>query len=502
MSIHPMREARRLDVQCSCKRWKGLFFQRLCFAGRSSKNQMTGGKTFLPVVESIYRLAASVDSAAVDSAAVDSAAEHLIASEMSGLLQLQQPALLQQLLSRVAASCDSREERIYTRILVEQALTFPQASVLPLITSAQCSDSPVLVRAATAASTAAAITRPMLLQEATWLQQQLLQVSVHLGERWISALDAASHVAFDQKQPAEACLGDALFLQQHGADLQRAYLGVQAFLALGKLGIRIHRVLPLAVVLPTKERPRLLAMEGEDGICYRFILKAHEDLRQQQRIMLLMQYLSLLLQRRELHRSTFGLEATDAATRKNASEKEQSSSQPPEQSSLPRRSSNRGSSSHACKCCTNIPCALQTRMLVRALDTGTSQGIFLACLTLCLKILRKHRFTVCLLLSACTMDPSLPLKVLKAAESERRHEGSMTSGEGRSPGCASSGDASSSAPWLRTRKDVLMRICNKLDGLDFGPIALDEAAQAVKLIEEATSVRNLSRMYPGWCPYW
>ena len=31
---------------------------------------------------------------------------------------------------------------------------------------------------------------------------------------------------------------------------------------------------------------------------------------------------------------------------------------------------------------------------------------------------------------------------------------------------------------------------------------MDEDAQALRLIEEATSPRNLSRMYHGWCPFW
>ena len=36
------------------------------------------------------------------------------------------------------------------------------------------------------------------------------------------------------------CLADALFLQRHGAELQRAYLGVQSFLALGKRQLSPH----------------------------------------------------------------------------------------------------------------------------------------------------------------------------------------------------------------------------------------------------------------------
>ena len=60
------------------------------------------------------------------------------------------------------------------------------------------------MRAAAAAAAATAATHGDLLKEAHLLQQQLQQVSVHLGERWFAALDTASHLAFDLKQPAAA----------------------------------------------------------------------------------------------------------------------------------------------------------------------------------------------------------------------------------------------------------------------------------------------------------
>ena len=61
---------------------------------------------------------------------------------------------------------------------------------------------------------------------------------------------------------------------------------VAAVAAAGEREVLIHHVMPVALVLSTKERPRLLALEGTDGICYHFVLKANDDLRQHQRILM------------------------------------------------------------------------------------------------------------------------------------------------------------------------------------------------------------------------
>ena len=42
---------------------------------------------------------------------------------------------------------------------------------------------------------------------------------------------------------------------------------------------------PTLKILPTKQHPRRLAIGGSDGVDYDFLLKGHEDLRQDERVM-------------------------------------------------------------------------------------------------------------------------------------------------------------------------------------------------------------------------
>lgn len=44
-------------------------------------------------------------------------------------------------------------------------------------------------------------------------------------------------------------------------------------------------LLPTLQVIPSKQRPRKITMQGEDGRDYVFLLKGHEDLRQDERVM-------------------------------------------------------------------------------------------------------------------------------------------------------------------------------------------------------------------------
>jgi len=51
---------------------------------------------------------------------------------------------------------------------------------------------------------------------------------------------------------------------------------------------------------------------------------------------------------------------------------------------------------------------------------------------------------------------------------------------------------------------LVRRVSNKLSGRDFGTkvTPMDISSQVDKLINEATSVANLSQCYVGWCPFW
>ncbi|CAN0467515.1 unnamed protein product, partial [Discosporangium mesarthrocarpum] len=49
--------------------------------------------------------------------------------------------------------------------------------------------------------------------------------------------------------------------------------------------VRIRSFQPSVHVIPSKQRPRKIVMMGEDGRDYMFLLKGHEDLRQDERVM-------------------------------------------------------------------------------------------------------------------------------------------------------------------------------------------------------------------------
>ena len=134
----------------------------------------------------------------------------------------------------------------------------------------------------------------------------------------------------------------------------------------------------------------------------------------------------------------------------------------------------------------------QTRMLSRALDVGASGGIFLSSLCFCLTTLRQNKFYLSLLLSACILDPSLPLKVLRQSLPEAPQliegppMGAPPAGKPRSgPPGGPPGGPSGGPPWgpqgtatnygegiavrwPRTREEVLERVLDKLNGVDFG----------------------------------
>jgi FKBP12-rapamycin complex-associated protein len=67
--------------------------------------------------------------------------------------------------------------------------------------------------------------------------------------------------------------------------------------------VRIAWFSPTVAIFPSKQRPRRIAIAGTDGRWYRFLLKGHEDLRQDERVMQLFGLVNTLL-------------ANDADTRK------------------------------------------------------------------------------------------------------------------------------------------------------------------------------------------
>ncbi|KAK3046508.1 phosphatidylinositol kinase-related protein kinase tor1 [Extremus antarcticus] len=63
----------------------------------------------------------------------------------------------------------------------------------------------------------------------------------------------------------------------------------------GKPVVRIVSFDPVASVISSKQRPRKLAMRGSDGLKYEYVLKGHEDIRQDERVMQLFGLVNTLL---------------------------------------------------------------------------------------------------------------------------------------------------------------------------------------------------------------
>ena len=63
----------------------------------------------------------------------------------------------------------------------------------------------------------------------------------------------------------------------------------------GKPIIRIVSFDNVFTVIPSKQRPRKMTMQGSDGIAYTFVLKGHEDIRQDERVMQLFGLVNTLL---------------------------------------------------------------------------------------------------------------------------------------------------------------------------------------------------------------
>lgn len=78
-------------------------------------------------------------------------------------------------------------------------------------------------------------------------------------------------------------------------------LAIPGTYASGAATVRIRSISTRVEVIASKQRPRKLAMQGSDGQTYKFLLKGHEDLRQDERAMQLFGLVNTLLAN---HRST------------------------------------------------------------------------------------------------------------------------------------------------------------------------------------------------------
>lgn len=77
--------------------------------------------------------------------------------------------------------------------------------------------------------------------------------------------------------------------------LTQLSLAVPGTYQVGAAPVTITGFHPVVTIIPSKQRPRKLRMTGSDGVHYSFLLKGHEDLRQDERVMQLFGLINNLL---------------------------------------------------------------------------------------------------------------------------------------------------------------------------------------------------------------
>ncbi|RKP27125.1 armadillo-type protein [Syncephalis pseudoplumigaleata] len=273
--------------------------------------------------------------------------------------------VIPQLIARIHAPSPS-VRRLIHQLLSDIGRQHPQALVYSL-TVASKSQSASRKRAALSIMDKMRVHRPVLVEQALLVSQELIRVSILWHEMWHEGLEEASRLYFGNHNiegmfavlaPLHAMmergpetLREISFNQAFGRDLQEAHelcqryqhtldgnhlnqaweLYYQVFRRIAKqlpqlITLELQYVSPklleahdLEIAVPgtykcgepvvtirsfastltvimSKQRPRKLSLKGSDGRDYQYLLKGHEDLRQDERVMQLFGLVNTLLQ--------------------------------------------------------------------------------------------------------------------------------------------------------------------------------------------------------------
>ena len=88
---------------------------------------------------------------------------------------------------------------------------------------------------------------------------------------------------------------DLKYVSPQLKNLQDLELAVPGTYQSGNPVVRISGFDPVFTVIPSKQRPRKMTLRGSDGTSYAFVLKGHEDIRQDERVMQLFGLVNTLL---------------------------------------------------------------------------------------------------------------------------------------------------------------------------------------------------------------
>ncbi|CAG0892650.1 unnamed protein product [Darwinula stevensoni] len=136
-----------------------------------------------------------------------------------------------------------------------------------------------------------------------------------------------------------------------------------------------------------------------------------------------------------------------------------------------------------------------TRDVVDGMGITGIEGVFRRSCERCLMVLRENRDVILPVLEVLLYDPLYlwTLTPSKAKKIQRR----TTSSDIDSSQASTTGERKH----VKHAEVVLLRIQHKLQGVEFGGGGLSVEGQVQRLIQDARSPHNLSRLYFGWKPY-
>ncbi|KAG9023315.1 phosphatidylinositol kinase- protein kinase tor1, partial [Tulasnella sp. UAMH 9824] len=259
--------------------------------------------------------------------------------------------VIPQIIARIQMPSNSIR-RLISWLLTEVGKCHPQALIYPL-TVASKSSNEVRVSAATSIMDRMREHSPIIVNEAAVVSKELIRVAILWHELWHEGLEEASRLYFSDKNPDAmiACLAplhdmieagaatirETSFIQAFGRDLGDARAATRRFQTYGdpadlnrawdiyynassyfagrgpaltsrnlelavpgtyhsdRAIVKIVSFAPTLSVITSKQRPRRLTIKGSDGREYQYLLKGHEDLRQDERVMQLFGLVNTLL---------------------------------------------------------------------------------------------------------------------------------------------------------------------------------------------------------------
>jgi serine/threonine-protein kinase mTOR len=169
-----------------------------------------------------------------------------------------------------------------------------------------------------------------------------------------------------------------------------------------------------------------------------------------------------------------------------------------------------------------------TRMLVMAMEVSGIEGTYRSTCNAVMSVLRRHRDSLMAMLEAFVHDPLINWRLLESHELSPvaldgetktvgeplgpqdipadKYRGMYSKSSSPTRGVSvSEGESQESHHGNINEKAVcvVQRIQDKLTGMDFvGSDALPVVDQVERLIQQATSPKNLCQCYVGWCPFW